>query len=218
MKKILALSCALALTLTAGCGGCSKKKSDTETINPDNPLSVLSGIGKMAETMQAQTEEITKRIEERRQRGDTLAIPYQDLQKYLPTSITGYEKDGDPTGETTSMMGYSISTCSQNFKKGTDHLSVTVSDYATNFQGLQMLTSIGGMVSTDSDKEKMGKFDIGIPHTTAIENYQKKTKYATITVTTGYRFLVEVKGDNQPDTDAMKSVAKNLNLKELSEK
>ena len=86
------------------------------------------------------------------------------------------------------------------------------------YDAFQSLFSAMGMFSIDSDDAKTTKFDIGVPHTTAIEDFKKKSKEAAITVATGYRFLVRVNGNNQKDAEFFKDVAKSVNLKELSEK
>ncbi|MCU0353573.1 MAG: hypothetical protein MUD08_07540 [Cytophagales bacterium] len=202
--------------LVFGCGG-KKEESDTETVDANNPLSVLSNVGDIAENMQNKQEEAAQVMEARKKRGDTLAIPYKDLQQYLPTSVAGYEKDGDPTGESTTQMNMSFSTAQQRFKKGDDYIEVSIADYNQAYGAWQALFSMAGMFSVENDEEKMGKFDIGVSKTTAVETYKKKSKDASVTVGTGYRFWIEVKGNNQPDTDFVKEVAKGMDLKKLSE-
>jgi hypothetical protein len=206
-----------AITTAGGCGGCGKKP-ETETIDANSPLSIVSNLGKVGERLEQTQKEAEARMVERQKRGDTVAIDYKVLQGYLPTRISGYEKDGDAKGESSSMSGFSLSTCSQRFKKGDDHVEVTITDYVQGYEAFQGIFSVAGMFSLENDEQKATTFDAGVAHTTGMENYQKKTKEATVTLGTGYRFWIQVQGNNQPNTDLMKEVAKSMNLKELSEK
>jgi hypothetical protein len=201
----------------SSCGGKKESQSDTETIDASNPISALQDLEKAGEKMQENQNEAEKVAAERRKKGDTLVMHYKELQKFLPQSVEGYEKDGDPTGETVNGAGMSVSTATQKFRKGSDFLSVTMTDYNQAYAMMQGLISAGGMFSVDSDDEKINKYDIGVGKTTAIENYKKKDKDATVTVATGYRFWIEAKANNQPDTEKLKTVVKNLKIKELSE-
>jgi hypothetical protein len=205
-----------SVLLLLNCGG-KKEESDTETVDANNPLSILANADDIAENMKAKQDEATQVIEERRKRGDTLAISYKELQQYLPASISGYEKDGDPTGESVTQMGMSFSSAGQRYKRGDDVISVKIADYNQAQAVWQSLFSLAGMFAIENDDEKMGKFNIGVPKTTAIETYKKKSKNASIVVGTGYRFWIEVEGNNQPDTEFLKSVAKDMELKKLSE-
>lgn len=57
-------------------------------------------------------KESASKMEERKAKGDTISMPYTDLQKLLPSNIAGYIKDGDPKGESMNMVGMSYSTAS----------------------------------------------------------------------------------------------------------
>ena len=108
----------LGMTLVfSSCGGKKKGESDTETIDANNPLSIVKNAEKISENMKDQQEEGAKRIEQRRAKGDTMPIPYKDLEKYLPATVAGYEKDGDPKGSTENMQTYHHSSATQRFKK-----------------------------------------------------------------------------------------------------
>jgi outer membrane murein-binding lipoprotein Lpp len=214
-KSILA-GIALSAILFSGCGG--NKKSDTDTISKnDNVFTALDKLKNNSEKMQADMDESTKVQEERKKRGDTLAMNYKDLQKFLPESIDGYEKDGEPGGESVNMGGMSFSNAKQRFKKGEDDITVTITDYNQNYGAYQGLFALAGMYSVESDDQKTMKFSTGIARTIGIEDYKKKSKDATITIGAGYRFWIEARGNNQADAGFLKKVVAGMKLKELAE-
>jgi len=209
----------LGLTIIfTSCGG--KKKDDVETISDkDNAFSAMEKLSKNVDKMKEKTDEADKVIAERKAKGDTLAMPYKELEKFLPDAPSGYKKDGDPKGQTVNMAGSSYTEVEQNYKKDDSNtLRVKIVDYNATYGTFQGLYAMAGMFSIDSDDERTGKTDIGVDKTTAIESFKKKTKDATLSVGTGYRFWVEVSANNQTETDFVKSVAKSINLAELSKK
>jgi predicted ribosome quality control (RQC) complex YloA/Tae2 family protein len=211
------LICVTAAALFFSNCGIKKKSNDEHTISDkDNPISALKKLGDNAEKVKEEMDESQKIQEDRKKRGDTLAMNYKELQKYLPESIEGYEKDGEPGGQSVNMAGMSYSTATQKFKKGEDHIEVTVTDYNQSYGTFQGLFSYAGMFSVESDEEKTTKYNTGVEHTIAIESYKKKDKDATITAGAGYRFWIEVKGNNQADAEFLKKVVAGMKLKELA--
>ena len=218
VKSLLSIALLSSGILFFSCGG--KKKDDTETISDkDNAFTAMEKMAKNADKLKEKTDEAEKVIAERKAKGDTLAMPYKELQKYLPDAPSGYKKNGEPKGQTVNMMGSSYSEAEQNYKKDDNNtLSVKIVDYNATYGTYQGLYAMAGMFSIDSDDERTGKVDIGVDKTTAIESFKKKTKDATLSVGTGYRFWIEVKANNQSETDLVKSVAKSIDLAALGKK
>jgi predicted ribosome quality control (RQC) complex YloA/Tae2 family protein len=211
------LICITAIALVFSSCGIKKRGEDQNTItDKDNPLSALKKLSDNAEKVKEDMDDSQKMQEDRKKRGDTLAMNYKELQKYLPETIAGYEKDGEPGGQSVNMAGMSYSTASQKFKKEADYIEVTVTDYNQAYGTFQGLFSYAGMFSVESDEEKTTKYNTGVEHTLAIESYKKKDKDATITAGAGYRFWIEVKGNNQPDAEFLKKVLAGMKLKELA--
>ena len=104
------LLCGFSLSLIS-CGGTTEKKEEEK---PDNPLEALSKLG---EEMKGGADDAKKKMEERRKKGDTLAMKYEDLMKYLPDEVSGYTK-GEPTGTSISAMGQSYSTAEVKYNNG----------------------------------------------------------------------------------------------------
>jgi hypothetical protein len=212
----ISAACLVLMLLVTACGG--KKKDDTSTVDANNPLSVIQNAEKMAEKAQEETNAAEKKMQERRAKGDTLAINYEKLKTYLPSAPSGYEKDGDATGQTTNMPGMSFSNAESRFKKGDNYVKVTITDYNGNISGYQGLMGMMSMISMENDEEKTNGFSLGVENIKGIESFKKKEKRATVTVGVAERFIVVAEADNQTDTEFMKSVLKSMNLKELASK
>ncbi|MFC0184220.1 hypothetical protein SAMN04515674_102250 [Pseudarcicella hirudinis] len=201
MKLVgLTTICASAIVLLFSCG----KVKDA--------ANAAEGLKNYAQNMEAST----KKMEDRRSKGDTIALPYAELQKYLPASVSGYTKDGDPEGESMNMTGASYSTASQKFKKGDDDLKVTIVDYNAAYALFGMATAMMQTgFSVDNADEKLGGVELKAGK--GWEDFKKKEKRASVVVTINERFLVTVEASNQTSTDLVKDVANSLDLKKLAD-
>jgi hypothetical protein len=216
MKKTFVIISAFVFTFALS--SCAGKKAGDEKVDEqsvDKPTNTLEGLANMGNEMEKGNDAAQAKIKERRAKGDTLAMPYADLQKYLPASVNGYTRE-EPDGESINMAGASYSTASVNFKKDNgDNIKVTLMDYNAAYGMYSSVTALWAMgMSVDSPEEKAEgvKFDGSIG---GWEDYHKKTKDATITLGIGYRFWLEVEGTNQDGVDFVKSVAKTMDLSKL---
>lgn len=210
MKKLthLVLGAGLALGLLA-CDTAKKIKETTDNI---------SAATDAATSIQENMEAANKRLEERKAKGDTLAMPYKDLQAYLPT-VSGFEKDGGPSGSSTNMMGVSLSTCEQKFKKGDAQISVTLTDYNAGyaaFMGVTAMMKAG--FSSEDDTQRTGPVKIDIEGVSAYETVRKQDKSASLVLAIADRFFIEIKGNNLDNTDALVEIAKGMKLSDLAAK
>ena len=85
------------LLFIAACGGRDK------VVVKDGEVSVTD-LPKVAEKMTEGVKQAQDRWAERKAKGDTLAMPYKDLQAYLP-DVSGYTKEGGPKGSQVNMPG-----------------------------------------------------------------------------------------------------------------
>ena len=205
------LSIAVLTASLISCGGGSKEKDEEVNISK-NPLEALVAAG---EAMEKGAKEGNKKMEERRAKGDTLAMPYADLQKYLP-KIDGYTMEGDPNGATVNMGAVSYSNAEAKYKKGDNWVKVSIIDYNQAYAMYSAATAMWAMgMSVDTPTEKAGGIklsdDVG-----GWEVFQKKNKNATITLGVGSRFWVNIEANAQENTDWIKSVAKSIDLTKLS--
>jgi len=205
----------LALLLTGLLTGCDQVQ---EARNQANAVASLS---RAAENMEQSLADAGKRQAERRQKGDTLAIPYQQLQQYLPTQIDGYQKAGDPEGSMINMTGMSYSTCSQEYKAGPDDnprtLKVTIVDY-NSAAGLYTAATamVGAGFSMEDDQQKVQSADLGVGGIKALETYYKQDHRASLAAGVNDRFFLTVEATQQDDTELVRKVAKDLDLGKLA--
>ena len=212
MKTTFRLASVILLSgVLLSCGG---GNIDEEEVKPaTNPLEALVQAG---EQMEKAANEGEAKLKERRAKGDTLAIPYADLQKYLPASLDGFNTE-EPGGANIDMPGMSYSSAERTYTKddGT-RVKITIIDYNAAYSLYSAATAMWAMgVSVDTPTEKAGgiKFegDIG-----GWETFHKQNKDANLVLGVGSRFWVSVEAAKQEGTDFVKSVAKMIDLKKLS--
>ena len=161
-------------------------------------------------------KESASKMEERRAKGDTISMPYADLQKMLPSSIAGYIKEGDPKGESTNMVGMSYSTASQIYKSGEGEITVNIMDYNASYAAFGAATAMFATgFSVDNDQEHLGAIDLGISGVKAWEDVKKKEKHSTVMAGVNDRFLVTAEGRNV-EPDAVKEAIKSVNFGKLA--
>lgn len=157
------------------------------------------------------------RWEQRKAKGDTLALPYKDLQAYLP-EISGYTKDGGPKGSQMNMPGMgSWSEGEQNYVSGEKRVSVKIVDYNASFQTFQGLTAMYSMAfSAEDDTKKQQKLDLGMKDVSAYETLYKTEKRAELVIVIADRFFVTIDSDGDNEEGFIKSVAKSINLEKMA--
>lgn len=197
------------LVVLAACG---RVKEAAQTA--DN----LSKLDDVAKNMTEGNEAATKRLEERRAKGDTLAMPYKDLQVFLPT-VSGFTAEGGPTGSSTNMMGFSLSTCEQNYTKGDSHIKVKVTDYNAGYSAFMGVTAMmKAGFSSEDDNQKTGAVKLGVDGVAGYETVYKKDKRATLLLAIADRFFVELEGDNIEGSEPLQEIAKSMKLSDLAAK
>ncbi|HWY97942.1 MAG TPA: hypothetical protein VNY36_02545 [Bacteroidia bacterium] len=157
-----------------------------------------------------------EKMKERRAKGDTLAMAYADLQKFLPSSVDGYTA-GKPEGGSVNMGKISYSATNITFKKDNgDFVKVTLADYNQAYNIYTSATAMWTMgVSMDNDEKKVNS--VKLDNTVGgFEEYNKKNKQAVITCGIGSRFLLGVEANNQADIQMVESVAKSMDLSKLA--
>lgn len=205
---------ALALCIGLSSCGADEKVSQMQQAY-DNAKSLVEA-GEDIDKLQKQME---ARQAERRKRGDTLAMPYQELQKYLPAAISGYSAAA-PEGQTMSVPGASYSSAQCRYTNGTgDAVSVTIMDYnaAASMLGAYAMYAKAGFAVEDNHSTTKS-FDPGIEYSGGWEQYMKDEKKAEVHYILADRFLVSISAANQSDTKLVKDIASSMALKELAAK
>ncbi|HXB13021.1 MAG TPA: hypothetical protein VNZ45_13620 [Bacteroidia bacterium] len=218
MNKLgtLVLSTVLASSLIS-CGSSDKKSDSNDQTNAQSMVNQAEAIKAAAGIDTKGTEDTyAAKMKERRAKGDTLAMPYADLQKYLPQSLDGYTAE-KPDGASVNMGRTSYSSANIRFKKDNgDWVKVTVIDYNQAYNLYATASMVWKMsVSMDSPDKKMNS--IKLDNTEGgLEAYNKKNKEAKITLGVGSRFWIDVEASNQNDLGMVESVAKSLDLSKMA--
>ncbi|WP_420154639.1 hypothetical protein [Siphonobacter sp.] len=165
------------------------------------------------------TEAINKKVEERRAKGDTLALPFRTLAQFMPAEVAGYETDGEPSGQTTNNEGFSFSSYELKYKKGEEsEVKIELADYNASAALLSMATvAMSSGMEIENENQITKSWATGMESVRGYEEFYKKGKQAKVTISVGERFLVQVSATNQENTDFVKEVAQSLKLKELTQ-
>lgn len=166
----------------------------------------------------APTENTNARWEARKAKGDTLAMPYKDLEAYLP-DINGYTKEGGAKGSQMNMPGMgSVSQGEQNYVNGDKHVSIKLVDYNSSYQTFQGLTAMYGMAfSMEDDTKKQNKVDLGNKDVAAYQTVYKTEKKAEMVIVAAGRFIINIDVNGENDEAFLKNVAKSINLNKMAE-
>jgi hypothetical protein len=206
-----ALIAIVALVGLVGCGEKIKQMKDA--------ANAVSEIAKNAEKAKDATDEAEKFQAERRAKGDTVAMSYEDLQKFLPSAPGGYQVSGEPSGSSQTMTGFSMSQAEQEYSKpaGEDGNAPTVSVKIVDFGGSQMAYGLMALpmmmnLSQEDAHHRMKTITMNTPYSWASEEYDKDNKDSKVTVVTRYRYIITVEASNQSDdqTDMVKSLADDI--------
>lgn len=202
----------LSLALVS-CGGSTDKATEEEDVKP--ATNALDALVQAGEAMEKAATEGDEKMKARRAKGDTLAMPYAELQKFLP-KIDGYTIEGDPNGATVNMGELSYSNAEATYKKGENWVKISIIDYNQAYAMYSAATAMWAMgMSVDTPDEKAGGIKFG-DDVGGWEVFQKKNKSAAVTLGVGSRFWVNIEADGQENTDFVKSVAKSIDLGKLS--
>ena len=209
MKKLLVAFIGITL-LCFACKSKAKKEA---------PVESLADVKEYAEKVKEATDASSSKAEARRAKGDTLAIPYKDLEAYLP-EISGYTKDGEPKGSQMNMPGMgSWSQAEQAYKNGDKTIRLQIMDYNAAYQAFAGVTAVYKMgFSQEDDQRKQGSADLGIKDVSAYESIYKKEQRGELTVIAGERFFIQLNSDGSNDPAILYDAAKSIKLSDLAAK
>ncbi len=213
MKKVLAMLMCLSFIGFISCGG--GENSEVEELKQF--AETMKDLPEKAEELEKRVDRSEEIIMARKERGDTLAMNYKDLQKYLPTEIPGYTA-GKPGGETTNMMMFSLSEAKVQFQTadGESVMNVKVIDFNQHAAGLMAMAFWMNGYSREDDSGFERTFDTGIDDVFAFEKFNNKNGRVEVTYSVAYRFIVEVTATFQKNTDLARKVLAGMNIKELA--
>lgn len=198
---------ASAMVLLAGCEQAQKAKES---------YSAISQLSKAGENIEATLDEAKNQRTEREKRGDTLSLPYKELQQFLPTEVSGYTA-GELSGQSQKMSGMSFSMADREFTSGESTVKVSLIDYNgadEMYQGLSAMYSMG--LEQENDEKILGPSTLKMDNVTGMETFYKKDGRAEMSLAINGRFLLNLTADKQKDMSLLKSVAEDMDLEKLS--
>jgi hypothetical protein len=210
MKQFITILCSLLIFTTYSCKHKEKNVGEIKS---------LSDLKDYAENIVEDTKKSEERSTERRKKGDTLAIPYKDLEAFLP-EISGYTSEQGPKGSQMNTPGLgSWSQAEQEYTSGDKRVTVSIMDYNAAHQAFIGLTSMYGLgMSFEDDDKKSGSVDLGVKDVKSYETIYKKDKRSELVLVVGDRFVIQLNNNGEEGENFLRSVAKNMKLGALAEK
>lgn len=206
----------IVVGLAAALPAC-KDKSDKPL--EDGKVETAAEAQEVANAVQQSQEEANDRWASRKAKGDTVAMPYKDLQAYLP-EISGYTKDGEPKGSQVAMPGMgSWSNTEQRYTNGDKSIDVQIADYNSAYTAFAGVTAVYKMgFSAEDDQKKQGATDLGLKDVAAYETIYKDGSKAELNLIVADRFFINIVSNGDNSSDVVRSVAKNMKLDDLATK
>jgi hypothetical protein len=208
---------ALSSLLLTGCGG--NDADDTNAAQEESQG--VTDMEQAASETSAATPELAEAesfYKERVAKGDTIAMPYEELQKYMPT-ISGYTADGAPSGASQTMGAFSMSTADQHWTEtGGDpnakkRIHVTLVDFGGTQMAYATMAAPMMMQVRSEDAHRRIRYDKGsIPTSYVIEELDKDNNTGKVTTVTRYRYLITVEqsGGASDPTEEAKAIANEI--------
>ena len=209
---LIALACGV---LVAACGGQVEEMKKS--------IDAVEQLADKAEEMEKSANEAEQVYKERASKGDTVAMPYKDLQGYLPSSISGYKTEGDPSGSQQSMQGWSMSNAEQRFVSEAGNgaqIKVTITDLGgtEGAYGMMAIPLMMG-ISMEDDHQKTGTVNLDMAQTSGAATFNKETKSTSVLIGTRYRYMITMESNGAGEdhtqllTDLGKDIAKKFDGK-----
>lgn len=193
---------------------CGQKADDAK-----NALSAIKAAAEVASNAGDVQNEAEKFYADRKAKGDTLAMPYADLQKFLPSAPAGYTAAEAPGGSSQSMGGFSMSQAEQTYNApagadgNTPNIHVTIADLggtqaAYGMMALPMMMDL----SQEDAHHRMKTHKVDAAYTWASEEYDKDNKDAKVSMVTRYRYMITVEARNQAadQSDMVRALAADI--------
>lgn len=211
MKNLLTLIFVASFLLIVSCG------EKFEEIK--NAAEVIKNAPEAVENFNESVDLAQKKLDERRAKGDTLALHFNVLTEYLPKSLPGFKAE-KPNGQTTNITGFSMSSVEGvfNAENGSGRrVNITLMDYNESyamFSGVAYWMNMG--LSTETSDGFQRSVKTSNPDIAGFEEYSQNSKNAKIIYAIGYRFLLTIEENEATGIDFVKSVAEKIDMNKLS--
>jgi hypothetical protein len=195
--KYISVVLILLLSLSA----CDKKEKEKESA-----ININDG----------QFEQNEIKIEEKRQSGDTLAMPYETLKGYLPSTLSGY-KEVEVTGKEINEHGMSWSHTKKKYVQGGQTMYITLADYNGAYGLYAGATMVLELPNVDNEDEHSESITVQLGSIKAWQSYKKQTKDAVLIMAINDRFLINIEAQNQINADHVRAIAETLDVNLLKD-
>lgn len=205
MRKYLALFIIpiFAIALFVSCGNKSNDEQLEET--------TIDEIVEKGDRVNQQMSATESKIEERKKRGDTLALDYKILLSFIP-DIPDWQAQ-NPEGTNLSISGSHYSTASKTFtnSKG-DEVTFELMDYNTSLgllASVSMWKNFGMESDNDESYQKVSQYN-GIKDSWVYEEINKVDKITTVNYNLNDRYILTVTITGQTDLNFAKDLAQKV--------
>jgi hypothetical protein len=193
MRRLLASLSVAVLTVSLFNLGCQKKEAPKPAEEgqelSNNPIAAMKQIGDAAEkaAMAAKEMESNKPVE---------PVHFSKLIELLPKAPAGFTAE-EPRGETTSGMGFKVSTAERNYSKDGQDLEVKILDGAFNAPIYAVITMAAQFSRESTEGFEKGVTIDGNP---GVEKYRKDGKSAELDIVIAKRYVVSIRASGvEPD-------------------
>jgi hypothetical protein len=174
---------ACALVLLSGC----RKKEEPEAEGKELSKNPIAAFGQIQEAVK-KAEQAAKEAQEMK---PVEPVHFSKLIELLPKLPAGWEADGEPRGETTSAMGFSVSMAEQSYSQEGKSLRVKITDGAFNAPLYTVVTMAAQFARESTEGYEKGVTIDGNP---GVEKWRKDGGDASLNVVVGKRYFVEIEG------------------------
>lgn len=132
------------------------------------------------------------------------------LAAKFPPETVSYKPTGKPDCSSMNVAGMPpMNTCSQKYSNGKLTIEIALTEY---LKGNPILSIAGNGDDVGLDKSDYTIENITVGSAKGKVTYMKKTRMAMVDMQLSDKLIVDVNGANQPNTDAVKALAKALKL------
>ena len=139
-------------------------------------------------------------------------VNWRELQEYL-VDFSGYEREGEPDGETVSMGNMKWTHVEQNYRSGDKSLKLEIIDSAYVGMALQSFQMAAAMEIDTSDEYVKSTEINGFP---GVKRYTYEDKQGEVMVLVGERFLIRLEGEPFEDADPLVDLIKEVDIEGLA--
>lgn len=128
-------------------------------------------------------------------------VSFKDLEQLLPQVDFPNFTRGKPTGETSTMMGFSTSWAQVTYRAATDSVDGKVSVKITDMLNIPSYMSIASAVNTELDHETGTGYEktVAYKDMKVLETYDSTSREAKLQLTLMSRFLIEISAEGIDD-------------------